>query len=555
MVTVSLISSQPTLGEMTRSHRQQGRRQRQRQRHHHRWHRTNGTGSLCRWWSVWLCLVVVSAGAMMDYYSLLFLQVLRTTSFTTTDHLATYPDSARTSPRTPSLAPGKEDDPYDNGTQDENDVLLLDPNVSFSSLYLSSRQSHSNAHLLDDSSSSSTTQMLLVDWSILKQGVASAADQYEATTDHHHGNSSSSSSSSSSLKLWWEQTMWDTVSYLWPGDDDDDAFQQRSNDDDDDNNNDDDDDQTDRDAEQAREHTTVSKQIQDPTKPSLFSSLASGFPGWNRLFSPRRPPQDDRRDEASSSLSSSSATQRYFPTQQNQAQVQAERQQQAQSLPDLLAMARTIPACANHSGSEHFLQLVLSGVGGRDDWKTKVVGASPGLLESICQQLPTKEQVVARYGPQPVIVGMETCPVYRALIRGSSASHWIKPKNGNYTTIENNSSINQNDYTPMPRVAGLYHTGTNALARSLQHNIQKLKTKDRLYSPYDVPVRVKCSSSPAIMLQLPQRCFSPFLVSCCVRHIWCGYDSGENICRPRHCASPTKLHSTTRMIPIGSYRL
>lgn len=86
----------------------------------------------------------------------------------------------------------------------------------------------------------------------------------------------------------------------------------------------------------------------------------------------------------------------------------------------------------------------------------------------LCSQLPTQEEVIARYGPRPVIVGMETCQAYRDLLR---------PENNNGTQLE-----------PLPRVAGLYHTGTNALARYLSYNVKYLKRVHWAFDPYDVPV-------------------------------------------------------------------
>ncbi|GKY92160.1 hypothetical protein MPSEU_000187300 [Mayamaea pseudoterrestris] len=71
-----------------------------------------------------------------------------------------------------------------------------------------------------------------------------------------------------------------------------------------------------------------------------------------------------------------------------------------------------------------------------------------------CVSLPTWEEVAALYGHEPVVYGRETCARYRRS---------LSPEMNNGTAIE-----------PAPRVAGLFNTGTNALAQSLSLNFEHI---------------------------------------------------------------------------------
>jgi hypothetical protein len=67
-----------------------------------------------------------------------------------------------------------------------------------------------------------------------------------------------------------------------------------------------------------------------------------------------------------------------------------------------------------------------------------------------CRNLPTWREVVSLYGEEPVIHGLDTCKDYRAAI-----------------SAERN---NGRALKPQPRVAGLFNSGTNALAMTFNHN-------------------------------------------------------------------------------------
>lgn len=86
------------------------------------------------------------------------------------------------------------------------------------------------------------------------------------------------------------------------------------------------------------------------------------------------------------------------------------------------------------------------------------------LTRLICADLPTWEQVTELYGDEPIVHGQETCAHYQSLIATASVT--------NHTPIP-----------PMPRVAGLFHTGSNAMAVSLSMNWKKKQN----YRDYDVP--------------------------------------------------------------------
>lgn len=108
---------------------------------------------------------------------------------------------------------------------------------------------------------------------------------------------------------------------------------------------------------------------------------------------------------------------------------------------------------------ERYLKIVLSA---NDSRSQRWAG---GKGESLCKSLPTHRQIVDKYGEKPVIVGLETCQVYRDL---------LAPEHNHGTHLE-----------PKPRVAGLYHSGTNALCRSFDENIRRLSRKK--FSPYEIP--------------------------------------------------------------------
>lgn len=122
----------------------------------------------------------------------------------------------------------------------------------------------------------------------------------------------------------------------------------------------------------------------------------------------------------------------------------------------LLNRSKYIPAC---QGKEKYLTIVIQGSDPEKRSQTSV--------KDLCQRLPTQEQVIERYGPEPIVIGMDTCAKYRQLL----------------TARYNNGQT----LKPMPRVAGLYHTGTNALAKTMRLNVERLPIYDKLYLPYDVP--------------------------------------------------------------------
>jgi len=82
------------------------------------------------------------------------------------------------------------------------------------------------------------------------------------------------------------------------------------------------------------------------------------------------------------------------------------------------------------------------------------------MTQDLCQELPTYSEVTRLYGKEPVIIGLDTCHHYRELL------------------AEQNNNTH-----PMPRIAGLFNTGTNAMARSLRMNLEFIDYKQ----PYEVP--------------------------------------------------------------------
>lgn len=110
-------------------------------------------------------------------------------------------------------------------------------------------------------------------------------------------------------------------------------------------------------------------------------------------------------------------------------------------------------------GKEALLEILLSSSGGGG-------GGSAGvrLSADLCRQLPLPERIGDVYGEGPVVVGLETCPSYRRILSGAR---------------------------PMPRVAGMYHSGTNLVIRTMQRHFGRVsnETLDPDGAMYEVPVR------------------------------------------------------------------
>lgn len=121
------------------------------------------------------------------------------------------------------------------------------------------------------------------------------------------------------------------------------------------------------------------------------------------------------------------------------------------------------------------------------DNTTTTTTTSRQLLLELCQNLPTWDEVVNLYGARPIVYGMDTCPHYRDQILARAG---------------NNST------TPMVRVAGLFNTGTNAMAITLDRNLHledvAVKPEDDLRVPWGkhVPVHHRFDH-PAVVQHSP----------------------------------------------------
>jgi hypothetical protein len=87
-------------------------------------------------------------------------------------------------------------------------------------------------------------------------------------------------------------------------------------------------------------------------------------------------------------------------------------------------------------------------------------------IQETCRSLPTFQQISGIYGNGPVVVGLETCHAYRDFMTSDPRNRLMDP---------------------MPRVAGLYHSGTNALSKTLELNLGFIHSNSQ-WSPYEVPV-------------------------------------------------------------------
>ena len=85
-----------------------------------------------------------------------------------------------------------------------------------------------------------------------------------------------------------------------------------------------------------------------------------------------------------------------------------------------------------------------------------------------CVDLPSWDQIVRLYGEKPVILGLDTCAAYREKMQRSSDQKLL-------VAMKNNHSLE--------RIAGIYNSGTNAMAHFLNLN---LKTYEN-YKQRNVP--------------------------------------------------------------------
>ena len=216
---------------------------------------------------------------------------------------------------------------------------------------------------------------------------------------------------------------------------------------------------------------------------------------------------------------------------QVQQRIRAQRQQKrAEREAHIQQVLANHPEC---SGKEIFLRIVLSA----PDSKQKKAN-----IQQLCNQLPTQEEVAARHGSRAIIVGMDTCPTYRAML------------------VAANSNNNQGEppVDAMPRVAGLYHTGTNALARTMENNFKLLPSfKNAPYfSPYEVPVRAWVQKNRMTLNTVGQSHTHMVLISVifCHRTRHDPY-SGANTFLPNATGSPTFSFRVIRRTGNSYYRL
>lgn len=88
-----------------------------------------------------------------------------------------------------------------------------------------------------------------------------------------------------------------------------------------------------------------------------------------------------------------------------------------------------------------------------------------GIKNLNCTALPSWNQITRLYGNEPVIIGLDTCAAYRQRVGNQGA---------------------------VPRIAGMYNTGTNALAKLFElnwsnHTDQLAWTLEGSYFKWDVP--------------------------------------------------------------------
>lgn len=94
---------------------------------------------------------------------------------------------------------------------------------------------------------------------------------------------------------------------------------------------------------------------------------------------------------------------------------------------------------------------------GKEDWLNGIWPHNPDDMEVFCENLPTRQVIEKLYGKEPVVVGLDTCERYRSIVAKAVQNGTI--------------------FGPLPRVAGLYNTGTNALAKNFELNLFRVSNQ------------------------------------------------------------------------------
>jgi hypothetical protein len=146
---------------------------------------------------------------------------------------------------------------------------------------------------------------------------------------------------------------------------------------------------------------------------------------------------------------------------------------------------RGVDACA---GKERFVE-ILQKAGMAD------------VRDEHCEELPLWEETASLYGHEPVVYGLESCEKFRES---------LSAKNNDGTAIE-----------PILRVAGLFNTGTNAMAVSLMLNykneesVEKYNAHGGKHTPVNLKTKfkrlrrqgIKVNELDIVMIRDPLRWF------------------------------------------------
>lgn len=106
------------------------------------------------------------------------------------------------------------------------------------------------------------------------------------------------------------------------------------------------------------------------------------------------------------------------------------------------------------SGKEPFVEILVAASYRNLNATRSSLTARKRTLSRLCRNLPHWEEVVDLYGEGPRIIGTDTCSTYRGILERDRVPR------------------------PMPRIAGMYNTGSTAAALALHRNLydQGLRT-------------------------------------------------------------------------------
>ena len=177
---------------------------------------------------------------------------------------------------------------------------------------------------------------------------------------------------------------------------------------------------------------------------------------------------------------------------------------------------------------------------GKEPLVQLLLDANISYARDLCDQLPLWESVTELYGDKPILYGLETCGAYR-----NGLEHDGSDSGGG-------GDVDSGTISPRPRIAGMFNTGTNALAQIFLRNLGPSGEQGRKewYFPYDVIWGKHSLASYRLKNQFPQNqklLESPFhgMPIVLIRD---PYRWMQSMCKQSYTASWTRMNHCPNLI-------